>query len=159
MNAPLRLAHALPEDAPAEECEVDYGRACSTIPEGEYEAVFTHHETALSFSTPKVFAWFNITEPGPCFGKKIYRAFRVRKLKSKPGRNGGFTVAANGDLFVSVCKLLDERGRPDRFSLQRLKGVVLRISVRTVKRDHKQREIPEARRYSVVDRFIRRETG
>ena len=159
MNAPLKLASTLDPDPTADECEVDYGRACPTIPEGEYQAVFTHHETALSFNTPKVFLWFRIIEPGPYFGMNIYRAYRVRKLKTKPGRNGGFKVASNSDLFLAVCKVLDERGRPDRFSLQRLKSVVLKISTRTVKRDHRQRDIPEARRYSVVETLLRKETG
>lgn len=159
MNAPLKLASTLDPDTTTDECEVDYGRACPAIPEAEYEAVFTHHETALSFSTPKVFLWFRIIEPGPYFGLNIYRAYRVRKLKNKPGRNSGFKVAANSDLFVSVCKVLDERGRPDRFSLQRLKGVILKIRTRTVKRDHRQRDIPEARRYSVVETILSKETG
>jgi hypothetical protein len=159
MNAPFKLASTLDPDSTADECEVDYGRACPTIPEAEYQAVFTHHETALSFNTPKVFLWFRIIEPGPYFGMNIYRAYRVRKLKSKPGRNSAFKVAANSDLFTSVTKVLDERGRPDRFSLQRLKGVILKILTRTVKRDHKQREIPEARRYSVVETILRKETG
>ena len=151
MNVPLKIAYAQPDASPIEECEIDYGRACATIPDAEYRAVFTHHETAYSFSTPKVFLWFRIVDPGPLFDRMIYAAFRVRRLKGNPRKHGGFTVAANGELFVSVCKVLDERGRPDRFSLARLKERVLRIKTRTVKKDHRQREIPEARRYSVVD--------
>jgi hypothetical protein len=159
MNVPLKIAYAGPEDAPTEECEVDYGRACPTIPDAEYRAVFTHHETAYSFSTPKVFLWFRIIDPGPQFEAMIYAAYRARRLKGKPRRHGAFTVAANGELFVSVCRVLSERGRPDRFSLLRLKGKVLRIKTRTVKRDHKQRDIPEARRYSVVDAITGCDTG
>lgn len=159
MNAPLKLASTLAPDSTADECEVDYGRACPTIPDAEYLAVFTHHETAYSFSTPKVFLWFRIIDPGPHFDAMIYAAYRVRSLKGKARRHGGFKVAAHGELFVMVCKVLNERGRPDRFSLLSLKGKVLRIKTRTVKRDHRQREIPEARRYSVVDAIIGCDTG
>ena len=159
MNTPLKLASTIDPCPTADECEVDYGRACPNIPDAKYQAVFTHHETALSFNTPKVFLWFRIIDPGPYFGLNIYRAYRVRKLKARPGRNAAFKVAANSDLFTSVTKVLDERGRPDRFSLQRLKNVVLTILTRTVKRDHRQREIPEARRYSVVETIVRKETG
>jgi len=159
MNAHLRIAHALSVDAPAEECEVDYGRACPTIPDTEYRAVFTHPEKAYSFSTPKVFLWFRIIDPGPHFGMMIYAAYSVRQLKGKLRKHGGFTVAAHGELFVMVCKVLSECGRPDRFSLLRLKEKILRIKTRTVKRDYRQREIPEARRYSVVDAIVGCNTG
>lgn len=159
MNAPLKLAAVFLADPTTEECEVDYGRACPTIPEGEYQATFTHHETATAFSTPKVFLWFRLTEPAEYFGRMIYAAYRVRKLTSKAGKNGGFKVAGHGELFVTVCRILDERGRPDRFSLRPLKYKLLRVRVRTVKRDHRQREIPEARRYSVVDDITGKDTG
>jgi hypothetical protein len=67
-------------------------------------------------------------------------------------------VAANGELFHCVCKALNERGRIDRFSLAPLKSRVLRIKTRTVKRDYRQREIPEPRRYSVVEAITGSET-
>jgi hypothetical protein len=89
----------------------------------------------------------------------IYAAYRVRSLKGKPRKNGGFRVAAHGELFVMVCKVLSERGRPDRFSLLPLKAKVLRIKTRTVKRDYRQRDIPDARRYSVVNAITGCDTG
>lgn len=159
MNTPRKIAYSQPADVPDGECEVDYGRACPTIPDAEYRAVFTHHETAISFSTPKVFLWFRLVDPGPHFDKLIYAVYRARGLKGKPRKHGSFAVRSNGELFVSVCKVLSERGRPDRFSLQPLKNKVLRVKTRTVKRDYRQREIPEARRYSVVDALIGCDTG
>jgi hypothetical protein len=76
MNVPLQIV-ATPRDKPIpEECEVDYGRACATIPEGEYKAVFTHHETAFVFKTAKVFVWFRTNRP--------WTSFRQADLQSLP---------------------------------------------------------------------------
>ena len=56
MNAPLKLVAIRLAGSPTDECEVDHGRACPTIPYGEYKAVFTHPETAGVFKTAKVFS-------------------------------------------------------------------------------------------------------
>ena len=159
MNVPLQIV-ATPRDKPIpEECEVDYGRACATIPEGEYKAVFTHHETAFVFKTAKVFVWFKLIDPGPHFGKLIYKAFRARNLKAKPAKNGGFVLNARSDLCLMLCRVLDLKMRPDRISTSSLKGKVLRVSVRTVTHDYKQRAIPEPLRYSVLSEILAAETG
>jgi len=159
MNAPLKLATAFPADAPAEECEVDYGRACPTIPNGIYRVVFVHHETAYAFRTAKVFLWFRIIEEGPYFGRMIYAAYRARKLLSKAGKGGRFKLASGSELFRTICRVLDVKARPDRISVREFQKKVLRVAVRTVKTDYRQRELPEALRYSVVEDIIERETG
>ncbi len=159
MNAPLRLAHAAPVDTPAEECEVDYGRACPTIPVGVYQAVFTHYETAMVFRTPKAFLWFRIIEPGPYFGLVIYRPYRLKALKGNPRKNGGVLLGGNAELTRMLVRVLHIKVRLKRLSPHALAGKVLRIKVRTVTTDYKQRDIPEPLRYSVVDDVVGCETG
>jgi len=158
MNVPLQIV-ATRHKPIAEECEVDHGRACATIPEGEYKAVFTHHETAVVFKTAKVFLWFQLIDPGPFLGRKIYKAFRARSLKAKPSKNGGFLLNARSDLCLMLCRVLDLKIRPDRISTSGLRGKVLGIRVRTVTHDYKQRPMPNVLRYSVVDEILAAETG
>lgn len=121
-----------------------------SIPPGSYEAIYTHHETSLVFNTAKVFVHFKVVE-GEHTGVKLYRAYRVKSLRGKPRRNGSFKVGHSHDLFRDYVSLMEAKERPDRISLRRLKGCVLTIKVRTVKKDYRQRELIPLLFYSVVD--------
>ena len=94
---------------------------------------------------------FRIIEPGEEFGKLLYRAYRVKALRGKTGKNGGFKLIRHQDLFKVLVRVLDLKSRPDRISLNQLRGKVLKISIRTVKKDYRQEDLPEFSWYSVVD--------
>ena len=138
---------------------VDYGRSCAPIPPGQYEATFTHHETAIVFKSAKLFVWFRLVDPGPYFGVAIYKAYRVKALTGPPRRNGGYIIGRNSDVAKMLVKTCDVKNRPDRLSAHMLAGKVLTISVRTVTTDYRQRSIPEALQYSVVADVVRSNTG
>lgn len=127
------------------------------IPDGVYEAKFLWHETANVFGTPKVFLHFEIVQAGPYFGLRLFRAFRVRKLVGRPGKGSKFAAHAGGDLFAVMTTLLDLKLRQDRISFAALTQMLFRVSTRTVTHNQRQRAIPEAARYSVVDRIERGE--
>ena len=130
-------------------------------PRWRVRAVFLHHETAalhMYNGSPRVFLHFSIVDPGAAFGVELYRAYRVRALMSKPGRNGKFKVYKRSELLLMLMQLQWYRIRPDRVSLEILRGCVLRVTTRTIVTDYKGRELPEALRYSVVDTVVSRET-
>lgn len=127
------------------------------VPDGSYEAKFLWHETAVVFGVPKVFLHFEIVQPGPCFGARLFRAFRVRKIVGKPGKGGRFAAHAGGDLFAVMTRLLDLKLRQDRIGFSSLRQMLFRVTTRTVTRNQRQRAIPEAARYSVVDQIERGE--
>ena len=131
------------------------------VPDGQYEAVFEYHETAFILRTKaaKVFLRFRIVTPGEHEGVKLFRAYRVAKLRSKPGKHGSFSLTRGQDLFFDLCRWLDIRQRPDRVSLHDLRGKVWRIRTRTVSRDFRQRELPGFARYSVVDDLLEISAG
>jgi hypothetical protein len=58
-----------------------------------------------------------------------------------------------------MVMLLNLRGRLDRISPLLLRGKILEAEIGEVDRDHKQREIPEALRYSVVRQLTCVEAG
>jgi hypothetical protein len=142
----------------AEECILD-GPETILMPEGEYEAVLIRHETAKVFNCPKVFLWFRIVQPGEHFEKEIFRAYRVKLLIGKQGKQGRFKLHPRSELAMALYRLLGAKRRPDRISLHSLKNCVWRIKVRTVKSDYKQRELPEFLYYSVVEDIIAQLTG
>lgn len=129
------------------------------VPDSDYSAVITGHETAMIFSRPKLYVHLRIVSPGPFFGRRVFRAYRVHRLKGRPRKNGRFEVRPGSELYRMVCRLDPSPHRPDRISLRSLKGVVLRIKTRTVKQDANQRALPEKLRYSVVDDILSVEEG
>lgn len=136
------------------------GGALPLVPPGEYSAQYIRHETKMVFGTPKVFIWFKIVEPGQAFGKDLYRPFRVKALVGKPGRNGRIKLGRQSELFLVLCQLYEHRQmRPDRISLRDLQNVILRVKVRTVDRDYKQRPRPEMTKYSVVGDILGVDVG
>ncbi len=129
------------------------------LPEGEYLATYTHHWTAWVFNTAKVFVHFKLVEQGEHYGKQLYRPYRAKELIGKAGKNGRFKLAPRSDLYLMVCRLYEPQVRPDRISLRCLKDVLLRVSIRTVRKDSKQRPLPACLHYSVVDELVCIEAG
>jgi hypothetical protein len=131
---------------------IDDGRPL--LPDGKYEAAYLGHETAFVFQNAKVFLRFCIVTPGDYFGMEVFRAYRANRLVGKPCKNGKFKLRRGSDLFTDVARLLNVKARPDRISLQSLKGETWVIKTRTVVADYKQRPLPEWARYSVVDEIL-----
>ncbi len=134
------------------------------IPDGEYQMRCTGYEKATVFRTAKVFLNFQIVEFGEHCGKRLYRAFRASGFTRHgkgPGTGSRIKLKARSELFTTLCRLLDlpARTRPDRVSLRELKGKIFNVRTRTVKRDYRQRPIPEFLWYSVVDEVISVEVG
>lgn len=138
-------------------------KAPEHIPPGEYEAFYLYHETSYFRKTPKVYLHLQI-HGGEHNGKRLYRAYRVKTLTGKPKKNGGFTVNHSHAIYRQMVSITQAVTRPDRISLTSLKGCLLRVSVRTVKRDagaetRKPKALPEALKYSVIDELLAIETG
>jgi len=129
------------------------------VPDGEYRAVMLGHQTAFVFRTAKVFLRFRIIDPGPHFETELFKAYRVHKLRGKPGPGGQISLRPQGELFTDLVRLLHIRRRPDRMSLRDLKGCVWKVRTRTVTVDYQQRPLPEWMQYSTVDEIIQAETG
>jgi hypothetical protein len=128
------------------------------VPEGEYVARYVRHETAMAFKTPKLFLHFELI--GPCHeGTNLFIAYRVKRLVGQPGKNGRFAVARRNELYLQLARLADRRLRLDRISLRALRQCLLRVRVRTVTTDYRQRPLPEALRYSVIAELLGIEAG
>lgn len=129
------------------------------LPEREFVVSYLHHETAFLFRTAKVFVHFRIVEEGEYHGLRVYRAYRAHELIGRPRKWGRFKLRQSSELYRTFVRLSGTRERPDRVSLQRFKGTLIRASVRTVIHDAKQRPLPEALQYSVLDELVSMEAG
>jgi hypothetical protein len=133
------------------DCEVDFGKVWPLIPDGVYEATLIAHETAFFGRSAKVYLRMRLVCPGEHHGKELYRAYPVKALVGRPAKHGRFRLSKHQLLFKTLCRLLNLKSRADRISVQGLKGRVLRITTRTVKKDYRQVEHPQFCWYSVVD--------
>ncbi len=142
------------------------GDAIPRVPEGGYAAQFIEHDTAMLFQhsrkrkpAPKLFLHFKLVELGPHHGVRLWRAYNVRELIGCPGRGGRFKVSRRSDLVRELAVIYQSRLRLDRISFADLKRVLVRVRVRTVEVDQRQRQIPEPLRYSIIAELIGAETG
>ena len=120
------------------------------IPEGVYEGVFVRQEMAVVFKCPKIFIYFRITELGHYHGIELFRAYRVN-AKSKPGKSPKMTLKPRSELLRMIQRVSGDKIRRDRASLSVLRGKILRLKVRTVTKDYRQRDLPEFDHYSVIE--------
>lgn len=141
----------------AEEANVDVEGFKALLPERWFEAKYIGHATTVIFKTPKVFLHFEITELGEYKGTRVFRAFRVRRLKGRAAESGGFALHAGGELYATLVRLLGIRNRADRISLRPLRNMLFKIRLRSVTTDYKQRPLPEQNRYSTIDEIQRGE--
>ncbi len=130
------------------------GRNFRLIEPGEYTVVYKHHETNTSAfgGKPKVYLNFLIVEPG-LFGEEIYGAYNVKGLVGPPKKNGRFKLTRRQDLTFQLANVLPDL-RLDRVSLKPLIDKTVKVSVRSVVKDYKQRNIPPTLQYSVVDQIL-----
>ena len=138
------------------EFDVNNKYVTQKIPEGTYQAVFIRVERAEVFKAEKIFVWVRITEPGPFHGTELYRAYRVHHL---PGKSKKYLLKPRSELRQMLLRLNEVKVRADRVSLKILKNKVLKVTVRTVKKDYRQRALDECDQYSVVEDILSFETA
>lgn len=120
---------------------------------GIYTGVLDHHQTDASAfgGKPKVYMIFTLMDPG-VFGIRVFRAYNVKAIVGRPKRNGAFQCSRRQDLTLHLANLSSVE-RPDRISLAQFRGREMKLKLRTVKMDYRQRLLPRSLRYSVVDEF------
>lgn len=116
---------------------------------GQYPAAFETWSTYRMFGrAPKLVLRFVLMDaPGQ---PRVERFYNVKSLIGPARKRGRFKAGANSDFVKDYFRLAGRGARPDRFALSRLHGRVFIVTLHTVRRDTKQRDIPEALRYSVI---------
>jgi len=129
------------------------------IREGNYSAVFVRCTTIslkMFGGACRLILDLRIVDPGEAFGTIICKFYRLKRLTSKPGRNGSFVVGKRAEVFLTLSRLTPHKLRPDRLSPKEvLRGHILAVKVRTVTTDYRGRPLAPALHYSVVDEIER----
>jgi hypothetical protein len=123
------------------------------IAEGLYEAVYVSHEVSRCFGEGKLGIHFKIVTLGSAFELVVTAFYRVRILN----KQGGFSCGRHSKL-ARDWRLMFRRGadRWDRIPMSALKNMVVKLMVRTVKKDFHQDDLDPLNQYSVVDQIVGR---
>jgi hypothetical protein len=116
---------------------------------GLYTLAYVRHTLRNQFNRGVLTAWFRVVDYGDHFEMLIPRYYNVQ-LRGKKS----FRVKPHSHLYREICELYGRRPRLDRLPLTAFQDVLLLGRVKTVTRDQQQESIPEAARYSVVDKIL-----
>ena len=130
------------------------GGEYSLVPDGVYDVVLVDYLTKYIFRSPKLILNLRIVEQGEHYGKTLSRYYNVKKLKSKAGKNGDFQVSRGSDFVYDFHACFGIQKRLDRMPMTRFKNVIIRVKTKTVKKNYRQREIPECLKYSVIGELL-----
>lgn len=137
----------------SDEFTVDWGSSV-LIPDGEYQAVYVSHLTTNGSYGAKVKITFRIVSPGAYFECLVDAWYNAKALGSKVGKRGRIVLSRHSKLTFEMVKLFHRKQRPERLSPEMLKGHIVMIKVRTVNQNSKQKNLPDALKYSVVDSMV-----
>ena len=122
------------------------------VPPGDYRVAWDTREREGLFRRKVDYCHLKITEPGEHFGKRLLRVYNVHSGPRPLPR----THNMRRDYVNLTGRRPPSRGlKPEDF----LKGREMLARVRTVVRDFRQRPIPLADQYSVIDEFIEYTAG
>jgi len=117
------------------------------IPDGEYEAAYSHYETASVFTRKnkktgereggKVYLIFDIDPLGNNHeieeGTALFIAYNTSRVHTPTGKGGKFDMTRGKKFVKDYEKLFRKIERRDRISPNAYKGKLVRVNVRRVK--------------------------
>lgn len=126
---------------------------------GEYQLFYIGRYTAyLHGHNPKLALKFRIQDPGKFYKVELVRWYNCKRLIGNPGNNGGFVPPRHGDFLLEYTTLfplaLTRQCHLDRISFTPFKNSIVIGRVVTVKRNSKQRDLPEPLQYSVIHELL-----
>lgn len=112
---------------------------------GEYLARYVRHERVPMFKTSKLRVIFRLEDDRPVLLPSWYRV--------AAGKGGRIAAPAHSDLVREINAVLGRRVRHDRIPISDLAGILVRLEVRTVTHDQRQRPLATVNQYSVIARL------
>lgn len=146
------------------------------IPEGNYQATYSHYETAGIFSSGikgdkkirsggKVYLWFNIDpfknskQIDARENIKLFLSYNAASIIHPFGKNGKFRMTRGKKFVQDFERLIGSVKRRDRISPNAYKNKVLNVHVSDVTRSSNQQKYEEEQYYSVIDKLNNIEAG
>ena len=141
---------------PDHDCPLDEERPVLIKPGGYEVALVRYWKGFLYGRSSKLILVFRIVTEGFYYGQHIYRCYNIKGLTKRKeiipkGWHSDF-VREYSRLFGMPRKLRD-------IGIRQFKHKVFKCRVRTVKKDFKQRPLPDDMQYSVIDELLEVQAG
>jgi hypothetical protein len=124
------------------------------VPDGMYTVAFTRYNVSTRFGRGSLELWFKVTDYGSCFERPVCRYYKVEREGKRSFRVSPHS-AFNRE-FAAVFGRLPPAGIA---GISQYRDVSVEARIRTVTKNHRQKDMPEATRYSVIDELVRRVTA
>jgi len=146
------------------------------IPVGNYQAIYSHYETACVFSSGikgekkiraggKVYLWFDIDpyknskQIDATENIKLFMSYNAASIIQPFGKNGKFKMTRGKKFVQDFERLIGSVKRRDRISPNAYKGKLLNVHVNDVTRSSTQGKYTEDQYYSVIDKLNKIDAG
>jgi hypothetical protein len=117
---------------------------------GEYSAIYVCHKGMRIFGITKLRVDFRLlAHPGIV----LPRWYRVNDY-----RGGRIQAGKQSDIVREVSRVLGRRVRIDRIAVSDLANMPVKVLVRTVTKNSRQRPIGQVNHYSTIEELLERET-
>lgn len=153
------------EELDSGECEL-IGPERFLVPEGDYQAIYTHYETASVFQKKvngfteggKLYLWFRIdpykiSSLDPRDNVYLFISYNASSVLIPTGMNGKFKMTRGKKFVQDFERLIGTVKRRDRISPNNFKNMLVNVHVHTVTKNQHQKDHPEATHYSVIDQI------
>lgn len=125
------------------------------LKEGVYNAkIIKKHRTIGGHYNERVMLCFEVK----CDEKyyELAKYYQIKRAYKPIGKSGKFIAKARGDQMFDFYKILPNhpRIRPDQMPMSKLRGKKVKITVRTVRKNHKKQITSESMFYSVVGEIL-----
>lgn len=119
------------------------------LPDGFYEVNYMKMEKGFFRGTKKLYVIFKVVSQGEHFGQKLFRAYNFYE-----------PIRVGSDLCKDLILLYGRPARKNtRLSLSLFKGKILKVKVKSVKKDRDQLDVALHQQYSVISRIVSVEAG
>jgi hypothetical protein len=124
---------------------------------GIYEVTLHKHWKGILYGkSPKLILVFRILDIGPYFGKHIYRCYNIKGLTK---RKEIIPKGWHSDFVREYSRLFGVPRKLRNIGVEQYKNKVFSCRPRTVTKDRKQKPLPDALHYSVIDELLEVKVG
>lgn len=118
---------------------------CPLIAPGEYLATYVRHAGVLVFGCPKVRVDLRVV---------VYPDVVLSRWYRVSDHRGRVRASRHSDIVRELSAVLGRRQRCDRIPINALQGLLVRVLVTTVTRDHRQGRLADVNRYSTIEKLV-----
>jgi hypothetical protein len=117
------------------------------IADGQYPAIYKCHVGVIFFTVPKLAVYFRLIEHPGLVLSRWYHVIAYR---------GRVQAGRSSDIVREISAVLGRRVPRHRIPVASLAGLIVKVEVKTVTKDRRQRALAPVNQYSCIERLLER---